>query len=205
MRGQEYDAWSPDGGNPPEHTCTLPFTRGLAGPMDFTPGTFNFNNPAKPGTRPQTTIAKQLALAVVIYSPVVMSSDKVENYVGRPEFEFLKRCPTNWARTVFPEARIGEYVTVARKERDGENWYLGSITNANPHDSEVKLDFLDPGRTYTARVFADGAKADYKTNPYPVAISDRNVTADETLRLHLAPGGGAAVILTPVGENLAKR
>lgn len=205
MRGQEYDAWSPDGGNPPEHTCTLPFTRGLAGPMDFTPGTFNFNNTATPGTRPQTTIAKQLALAVVIYSPVVMSSDKVENYVGRPEFEFLKRCPTNWARTVFPEARIGEYVTVARKERDGESWYLGSITNANPHDSEVKLDFLDPGRTYTARVFADGAKADYKTNPYPVVISDRNVTADETLRLHLAPGGGAAVILTPVGENLAKR
>lgn len=204
MRGQEYDAWSPDGGNPPEHTCTLPFTRGMAGPMDFTPGTFNFNNPGLPTTHPQTTLAKQLALAVVIYSPIVMSSDKVENYEGRPEFEFLKRCPTNWDRTLFPEARIGEYVTVARKNRGGDDWYIGSITNANAHDVNLKLDFLDEDATYTARVFADGEKADFRTNPYPVTISETKVDKDGNLRLHLAPGGGAAVILTKNPVSMAK-
>lgn len=196
MRGQEYDAWSPDGGNPPEHTCMLPFTRGLAGPMDFTPGTFNYDNPGLPTTRPQTTIAKQLALAVVLYTPSVMSSDKVENYAGRPEFEFLKRCPCNWEKTLYPEASIGEYVTVARKNRGGDDWYIGSITNARPHNVEVKLDFLDPDKKYVARIFADGEKADYRTNPYPVDIHDVEVKAGDTLPLHLAPGGGSAVILT---------
>ena len=197
MRGQEYDAWSPDGGNPPEHTCTLPFTRGLGGPMDFTPGTFNYENPGNPTTHPQTTIAKQLALAVVLYTPSQMSSDKIENYEGRPEFEFLKRCPCNWDKTLYPEAEIGKYVTVARKERDGENWYIGSITNSNDHDVSVKLDFLDPGKKYTARVFADGEKANYKDNPYPVDINDRTVKSGDNLALHLAPGGGAAVIISP--------
>lgn len=205
MRGQEYDAWSDDGGNPPEHTCTLPFTRGLGGPMDFTPGTFNFTNPVKPNTHPQTTIAKQLALAVVLYSPIVMSSDKIENYANRPEFEFLKRCPTNWSKTLYPEARIGEYVTVARKNRQGDDWYIGSITNAKSHDAIVKLDFLDEGATYTARVFADGEKADYRTDPYPVDITERKVKAGDNLKLHLANGGGAAVILTKDPSNLAQR
>lgn len=196
MRGQEYDAWSPDGGNPPEHTCTLPFTRGLAGPMDFTPGTFNFENPGLPTTHPQTTLAKQLALAVVLYTPSVMSSDMIENYQGRPEFEFLKRCPCNWDKTIYPEARIGEYVTVARKNRGGSDWYIGSITNANPHDVNLALDFLEPGSSYTARVFADGEKANFRGNPYPVDIKDIDVKAGDNLALHLAPGGGAAVILT---------
>lgn len=209
MRGQEYDAWSPDGGNPPEHTCTLPFTRGLAGPMDFTPGTFNFDNKSHPGTRPQTTIAKQLALAVVIYSPVVMSSDEIENYQQRPEFEFLRRCPTDWEKTLYPEAAIGEYVTVARKCRGGDDWYIGAITNANPHNSDVKLDFLDTNTTYTAKVFADGPKADYRTDPYPVEITSRTVKAGDNMRLSLAPGGGAAVIFTknttpPQASNIAQ-
>lgn len=207
MRGQEYDAWSPDGGNPPEHTCTLPFTRGLAGPMDFTPGTFDYHNPAVPGTRPNTTIAKQLALAVVLYSPVVMSSDKVENYAARPEFEFLRRCPTDWECTLWPEAAIGQYATVARRRRGGDDWYIGSITASSPHDTRIALDFLEPGKTYNARIFADGEKADYRTDPYPVDIYTRQVTAASTLDLHLAPGGGAAVILTPVPPegSLARR
>ena len=207
MRGQEYDAWSPDGGNLPEHTCTLPFTRALAGPMDFTPGTFNFNNKAHPGTHPQTTIAKQLALAVVIYSPVVMSSDMVENYEGRPELEFLKSCPTNWETTVIPEAAIGEYVTVARKERGGDNWFIGAITNSKSRDAKVKLDFLDKDATYTAKVFKDGFKADYRTNPYPVDIETKQVKAGDELALNLANGGGAAVMIVrnkPAG-NLTTR
>ncbi|MDE6381439.1 MAG: glycoside hydrolase family 97 protein, partial [Muribaculaceae bacterium] len=153
MRGQEYDAWSPDGGNPPEHTCVLPFTRGLAGPMDFTPGTFNFTNKAQPGTRPNTTVAKQLALAVVIYSPLVMSSDQIENYAGRPEFEFIRTCPTNWDKTLVPEAKIGEYVTIVRKERDADNWYVGAITASNGRDTELDCSFLPKGQRYKATVY----------------------------------------------------
>ena len=154
MRGQEYDAFSRDGGNPPEHTCVLPFTRGLAGPMDFTPGTFNFTNKAVPGTRPNTTIAKQLALAVVIYSPLVMSSDQIENYENRPEFEFLRTCPTNWDKTLVPEAKIGEYVTIVRKDRDSDNWYVGTITNSNSHDTEIDCStrISKPRYLLTARV-----------------------------------------------------
>lgn len=196
VRGQEYDAWSPDGGNPPSHTCIIPFTRCLAGPVDFTPGTFNFENRATPGTRPRTTVAKQLALAVVLYSPLQMASDQIENYEGRPEFEFLQKCPTNWAKTVVPEAKIGEYVTVARKERDGDTWYLGAITADNGRETKIPLDFLDAGCKYTARVFADGAKADYRTEPYPVAIEDVAVDSTSELPLRLADGGGAAVIFT---------
>ena len=198
MRGQEYDAWSPDGGNPPEHTCILPFTRGLAGPMDFTPGTFNFTNKAVPGTRPNTTVAKQLALAVVIYSPVVMSSDQIQNYNGRPEFEFLKTCPTNWDKTVIPEAKIGEYVTIARKERDADNWYVGAITNASAHNSELDCSFLPEGQKFKAKVFADGEGADYRTNPYPVAIYEQVIDSSSRIPLHLAPGGGAALIIKKI-------
>ncbi len=198
VRGCEYDAWSPDGGNPPEHTVTIPFTRCLAGPVDYTPGIFNYDNPVPPYTRPQCTLAKQLALALVLYSPLQMSADMIENYEGRPEFEFLKRCPTNWALTVIPEARIGEFLTVARKDRESEDWYIGAITNANSHNSKIKLDFLSPGVDYTAKVFADGKDADYKENPYAVDIYETPVDRDSTLDLTLANGGGAAVILTPV-------
>lgn len=196
VRGQEYDAWSTDGGNPPSHTCIIPFTRCLAGPVDFTPGTFNFENKAVPGTRPNTTIAKQLALFVVLYSPLQMASDKIENYENRPEFEFLTSCPTTWGLTVVPEAKIGEYVTIARKERDGDNWYLGAITNEQARDAKIDLSFLDEGSEYNARIFADGEKAAFRTNPYPVEIKDLTVTSDTTLPLHLAEGGGAAIIFT---------
>lgn len=196
VRGQEYDAWSPDGGNPPSHTVLIPFTRGLAGPIDFTPGTFNFENKAVPGTRPNTTLAKQLALFVVLYSPLQMASDKIENYENHPEFEFITSCPTTWDLTVVPEAKIGEYLTVARKERDGDKWFLGSITNENSHDANIPLSFLDKNTEYTAKIFADGKNADYKTNPYPVDIYELPVNSETVLPLHLAPGGGTAIIFT---------
>lgn len=196
VRGCEYDAWSPDGGNPPEHTVTIPFTRCLAGPVDYTPGIFNYDNPVPPYTRPQCTVAKQLALALVLYSPLQMSADMIENYEGRPEFEFLTRCPVDWARTVVPEARIGEFVTVARKDKASEDWYLGSITNANARQSKISLDFLDPGCEYTAKIFADGKDADFRDNPHPVEIQQLPVNSTSELTLSLAKGGGAAVILS---------
>ena len=196
LRGCEYDAWSADGGNPPEHTVTIPFTRCLAGPVDYTPGILNYENPVPPYTRPQCTIAKQLALALVLYSPLQMSADMIENYEGRPEFEFLRRCPTNWAKTIVPEARIGEFLTIARKDIGSDDWYIGSITNSNSHQGKIKLDFLDPNYEYTATIFADGPDADYKDNPYPVVISEIPVKHTSSLNLNLAKGGGAAAIIS---------
>ncbi|MBQ8673525.1 MAG: glycoside hydrolase family 97 protein [Bacteroides sp.] len=193
VRGQEWNAWSTDGGNPPEHTCTLPFTRGLAGPMDFTPGIFNFSNPVLPETHPHTTLAKQLALYVVLFSPLQMAADMIENYENQPAFSFITSCPTTWAKTVVPNAKIGEYVTIARRDRHSSNWFIGSITDAEPRTIEVSLDFLEPGASYKATFYEDGEGADYRTNPYPVKITEKEVNSDTTLTLQLAPGGGAAV------------
>ena len=196
VRGQEYDAWSRDGGNPPDHTTIIPFTRGLAGPIDFTPGTFNYTNPVYPNTRVQTTLAKQLALSVVIYSPLQMASDMIENYENNPAFEFITSCPANWSKTVVPDAKIGEYVTIARKDRSSENWYVGSITNADSRKLTLPLSFLDKGAKYKAKIFKDGEGAEYKSNPYPVAIEEMDVTSDTVIDLNLATSGGTAIILT---------
>lgn len=196
VRGQEYNAWSADGGNPPEHTTIIPFTRGLAGPMDFTPAIFNFENPVFPNTRPQTTLAKQLAEFVVLYSPLQMAADMIENYENNPAFEFITSCPTNWSKTVVPDAEIGEYVTIARKDRESENWYVGSITNADSRKLSLSLDFLDKGATYRAKIFKDGKGADWKTNPYALDIEEMEVNTDSLIELELVTSGGAAIILT---------
>jgi len=193
VRGQEYDAWSPDGGNPPSHTTIIPFTRGLAGPMDFTPGTFNFSNPAKPGTRVQTTLAKQLALAVILYSPLQMASDMIENYENNPAFAFVTSCPTTWEKTVVPDAKIGEYVVVARKDRNSENWFLGGVTNEKSREIIVKTDFLQPETNYNAVIYKDGPAANYKNNPTSVAIETLKVTSSSKLSLNMAESGGIAV------------
>ena len=195
MRGQEYNAWSADGGNPPYHICILPFTRGLAGPMDFTPGIFNFDNKAVPGTRPQTTIAKQLAEYVVIYAPLQMAADMIENYENHPALTFIESCPTDWEKTLVPNAEIGKYVTIARKERNGDSWFIGSVTDDKARSLDVPLDFLDEGATYQMTVYEDGAGAHYRTNPYALSIRMEKVSAGSVLRLSLAPGGGAAVRL----------
>lgn len=196
VRGQEYNAWSPDGGNPPEHTTILPFTRGLAGPMDYTPVIFNFNNPVFPDTRPQTTLAKQLAEFVVLYSPLQMAADMIENYENNPAFDFITSCPVNWSKTVVPDAEIGEYVTIARKDRETENWYVGSITNGDSRKLALSLDFLDKGATYQAKIFKDGKGADWKTNPYALDIEEMAVDSDSMVELDLATSGGAVIILT---------
>ena len=198
VRGQEYDAWSPDGGNPPEHTTIIPFTRGLAGPMDFTPGTYKFENPALPKTHVHSTLAKQLALAVVLFSPVQMASDMIENYEGNPAFEFTSSCPTNWAKTVIPAAVIGDYIIVARKDRQSDSWFVGGITDENARKLFLHLTFLDKNAHYTAKLFKDGKGADYRTNPYPLDIEEIKVTSLSTIRLNLAPGGGAAIIIKKI-------
>ncbi|MGC8824131.1 MAG: glycoside hydrolase family 97 protein [Bacteroidales bacterium] len=192
-RGQEYDAWSPDGGNPPSHTTILPFTRMLAGPFDFTPGTFNFSNPGHPNTRVQTTLAKQLALFVVIYSPLQMASDLPENYEGKPAFEFVKRVPCDWEKTLVPQAKIGEYVVMVRKDRNFDRWYIGAITNENSRELMLKLDFLEPNVQYTANIYADGDRADWKTNPYDIKIYSIPVRSTDEIPLKLAAGGGVAI------------
>jgi len=195
VRGQEYDAWSNDGGNTPEHTTVIPFLRGLAGPMDFTPGTFNFSNPAKPGTRVQTTIAKQLALYVVLYSPFQMASDSPENYKGVKAFDFIKAVPTNWEKTIVPDAKIGDYAIFARKDRKSDNWFLGCITDENARDLSVNLSFLDKDTPYIAKIYADGSGADWKTNPTSLKYEEKEVNSAQIIPLSLASGGGCAIQL----------
>jgi alpha-glucosidase len=199
FRGQEWNAWSRDGGNPPYHVCILPFTRGLAGTMDFTPGIFNFNNKAIPTTHPQTTLAKQLAEYILLYTPWQMAADEIENYEGHPAFTFIENVPTNFERTVVVNAKIGHYLTIARKDRDSENWYVGSATDEQPRDLTLPLDFLDTGKTYVANIYTDGPGADYRTNPYPIVFTQQKVKQGSVLHLHLAPSGGAvlSIIVKP--------
>ena len=198
VRGQEYNAWSADGGNPPSHTATLPFTRGLAGPMDFTPAIFWQGDDVVPGTHPHSTLAKQLAEFVVLYSPLQMAADAIENYEGQPALTFIESCPTTWSRTIVPHSKIGEYVTVARRERGtGGRWFVGSLTDESARTLELRLDFLEPGKEYRAMIYADAADADYERNPYAMEIRQLTVTSADILTLRLARSGGCAIRLEP--------
>lgn len=197
-RGQEYNAWSTDGGNTPEYLNTLLFTRMLAGPLDYTPGNFGFDYKLPQGAKVQTTLAAQLALYVVLFSPLQMASDLPENYEGKPEFQFVKDVPCIWADTRPLDSKIGAYNTIARKDWNSEDWYLGAITNDEARDMKVALSFLEKGVSYTATVYADGKGADYKTNPYPVAMTTQTVNTTTVMDLKLASGGGVAVKFTPV-------
>lgn len=193
MRGQEYNAWSQDGGNPPYHEVILPFTRGLAGPMDFTPGIFNFKNKAVPKTHPQTTLAKQLSLYILLYTPWQMAADMIENYEHQPALTFIESCPTNWEETRVLDAEIGRYLVTARKDRDSDRWFVGGATDQEARDLTLSLDFLDAGATYRAVIYKDGEGADYRNNPYPMTILQQDVTSATTFNIHLAPSGGFAI------------
>jgi alpha-glucosidase len=204
-RGQEYNAWSGEGGNPPEHETILFFTRLLAGPMDFTPGIFDLmlergrGRPPHPGEpRVQTTLAKQLALYVVLYSPLQMAADLPENYEGQPAFQFIKDVAVDWDTTRVIDGRIGDYVVVARRVRGGQNWFLGAITDETGRTLEVPLSFLTRNQRYVAEIYADGPHANWLDNPLPVVISRRPVTSATRLQLVLAPGGGQAIRIRPV-------
>ena len=192
VRGQEYNAWDRRGGNPPAHTVTLPFTRGLAGPTDFTPAIFNFSEIVK-GTHPHSTLAKQLGEFVVIYSPLQMAADAIENYEGQPALSFIENCPTTWSKTLVPNGEIGKYITIARKARHDDSWFIGSITNEEARNIDIALDFLDEGATYRAMIYEDGPEADYEHNPYEMTIRQVSVIQGDTLHLRLARSGGAAI------------
>jgi alpha-glucosidase len=205
-RGQEYNAWSGDGGNPPEHETILFFTRLLAGPMDFTPGIFDLlieRGTGRPRrmdeARVRTTLAKQLALYVVLYSPLQMAADLPENYQGQPAFQFIRDVAVDWDTTRVIDARIGDYVVVARRERGCQSWFVGAITDEESRTLDVPLSFLTPGRRYVAEIYADGPNANWLDNPLPVTITRRPVTSATRLRLVLAPGGGQAIRIRPAG------
>ena len=206
-RGQEYNAWGGDGGNPPEHETILFFTRLLDGPMDFTPGIFDIlrthTGPARLNEEPRvrTTIAKQLALYVVIYSPLQMAADLPENYDHVPAFQFIKDVAVDWDTTRVIDGKIGDYVIVARKQKNSPQWFLGAITDEEARTFSVPLTFLDRGKAYVADIYADGPGANWLTNPTPVAISHRAVTRNSVLRIALAPGGGQAIRIRPVGPR----
>lgn len=193
VRGQEYNAWSPDGGNPPEHTTVLPFLRGLAGPMDYTFGTFDFSNPVSPFARVQSTIVRELAQYVVLYSPLQMASDLPENYRGHKAFDFIREVPTDWEQTLVPQAVIGDYALFVRQARGSQEWYLGAVTDEQARETDLALDFLTPGTRYTAQIYADAPDADWKSNPCAMRYEERTVTAADTLHIRMAPGGGCAV------------
>ncbi|HQV34475.1 MAG TPA: glycoside hydrolase family 97 catalytic domain-containing protein, partial [Calditrichia bacterium] len=198
-RGQEFNAWSNDGGNPPEHTTILPFTRFLAGPMDFTPGIFDLLfEEAKPNNRVNTTLTKQLALYVVLYGPLQMAADLPENYRKHMDaFQFIKDVAVDWETTLVPHAQIGDYVTVVRKDRHSDDWFLGSLTDEEGRLLEVKLDFLDQDKNYVAEIYRDGENGHWKTNPYDYVIERKVVNFKTTLPLRLAAGGGTAIRFRP--------
>ncbi|MEC4091236.1 glycoside hydrolase family 97 protein [Pseudoalteromonas rubra] len=199
-RGQEFNAWGTPP-NPPEHTTMLAYTRMLSGPMDFTPGIFDmsFNGLGDKTNRPQTTLAKQLALYVVLYSPVQMAADLPENYLAKPKaFQFIKDVPADWEHSIALAGEVGDYVVFARKARkrgkySGNDWYLGAITDEQARSINIKLDFLEPGQRFEAQIYQDGPKAEWKYNPYDLSIQKQIVTTQDTLTLKLATSGGTAI------------
>nr|WP_319397502.1 glycoside hydrolase family 97 protein [uncultured Carboxylicivirga sp.] len=211
MRGQEFNAWSD--GNALNHDAILPFTRNLAGPMDYTPGIFDLqllnsvnkdykklktdeerkNYPFK--HRVKTTLAHQLALYVVFYSPIQMAADLPENYEGVDALQFIKDVPVDWADTKVLNAEIGEFCTIARKDKHSDNWFIGGVTNGDERQESLKLDFLDEGATYECTLYADDANADWDLNPALYTITTKDVKKGDTLDTRLAPGGGFALSL----------
>ncbi|RGN42423.1 MULTISPECIES: glycoside hydrolase family 97 protein [unclassified Bacteroides] len=209
-RGMEWNGWSE--GNPPEHHELLPFTRLLAGPMDYTPGTFDilyektrnspkrkkWNDLDKGNSRVNTTLAKQIANWVILYSPLQMASDMIENYENHPAFQFFRDfdADCDWSRALAGEP--GEFVVVVRKAK--QNYFLGASTNEEARTINIKLDFLEKGELYKATIYADGKDANWETNPTDYQITEQIVTANESLSITMATGGGQAISFMPVDE-----
>jgi len=200
QRGMEYNAWS-EPKNPPEHEANLLFTRMLSGPMDFTPGVLSLKG--KNNTQILSTLAKQLALYVVIYSPIQMAADLPENYEANPKaFQFIKDVAVDWDDSRMLAGEVGDYAVIARKQRGASTWFLGAVGDEQERRVDVALDFLQPGKRYRAEIYRDGNTADYRTNPRDLVIEQRVVTANDRLAIRIAPGGGAAVrfIALPPGR-----
>lgn len=194
-RGNEFNAWS--SGNPPEHETILPFTRLIGGPMDYTPGIFQikldyYDN--KENEQVHTTIAKQLALYITMYSPLQMAADLIENYERFPDaFQFIKDVAVDWEETKIIAAEPGEFIIIARKERDGNNWFIGAITNELAREFSIDLDFLDDNINYDATIYSDSEDAHWKNNPMSYQIINKTVNRNSKVEIKLAPGGGAAI------------
>ena len=209
-RGQEYNAWgSPP--NSPEHTVMLPYTRLLSGPMDYTPGIFNlapYGLDAE--NRVQSTLAKELALYVIIYSPIQMAADVIEHYLQadgktiKPAFQFILDVPTDWEVSKAIAGEVGDYSVIARKERNGQDWYLGAITDESARAISIDLDFLDVDKKYEAQIYRDGAKAEWKTNPYDMVIEKKIVSAKDKLKFNLGTSGGVAIRFKAVAAAQGK-
>ena len=200
-RGTEYEAF---GGNKPFHTTILPFTRLQGGPMDYTPGILetevknvNPNNTSQV----RSTLAKQLALYVTMYSPLQMAADLPENYERFADaFQFIKDVPVDWQESVYLEAEPGRYITVARKDKHSDNWYVGNTSNENGHTSELLLNFLDKNKKYEATIYADAKNADWQTNPKAYTITKQKVNAKTKLKLTAAKGGGYAIKISKLAN-----
>jgi glucan 1,4-alpha-glucosidase len=193
-RGTEFESF---GGNNPDHTTILPFTRLIGGPMDYTPGIFQMKvsayNP-KNTSWVHSTLARQLALYVTMYSPLQMAADMPETYNKYLDaFKFIEDVPVDWDDTHVLEAEPGDYVTIARKAKGKSSWFVGSSNDENGRTSEINLSFLDPGKTYVATIYADAKDAHYETNPQAYTISKANVTSKSTITQYCAPGGGYAI------------
>jgi alpha-glucosidase len=198
-RGMEYMSWA--GKNPPNHEANMVFTQLLGGPMDFTPGIVSLKGNA--GSDIPSTLAKQLANYVVIYSPVVMVADTPEAYARYPgAFRFIRDVPTDWSETRVLNGEVGHYATIVRKARGSDDWFLGSVGDEQARTTTVRLDFLDPGKTYTAQIYRDGPNADYRTaDRHAITIESKPVRRGDTLTLALAPGGGQAIRFVAPGSG----
>ena len=204
-RGTEYEAFN---GNKPFHTTVLPFTRLVGGPMDYTPGIFDIkldflgNRPHK---QVNTTLCKQLALYVTLYSPLQMAADLIENYEKHMDaFQFIKDVAVDWDKSLYLEAEPGDFLTIARKEKGTSRWFVGGITDENARTAEFRLDFLDPSKKYVATLYADGKDADYQNNPTDYRIKKGIVTAKTKLSIRLARSGGFALSLVEATPENSK-
>ncbi|GHV25115.1 glucan 1,4-alpha-glucosidase SusB [Bacteroidia bacterium] len=201
-RGTEYQAF---GGSKPNHVTILPFTRLLGGPMDYTPGIFEMDiakiNPNN-HSHVNATIANQLALYVTMYSPLQMAADLPENYNRFLDaFQFIKDVAIDWDESKYLEAEPGEYVTVARKAKGSDNWFIGNVAGYSGFTSNISFDFLEPGKKYIATIYADAKEAHYKTNPQAYTIKQITVTSQSKLKQVSAPGGGYAISVVPQKKN----
>ena len=192
-RGTEFESFN---GNNPDHTTILPFTRLMGGPMDYTPGIFEGDLSVYGSNKAKlsTTLVKQLALYVTMYSPLQMAADLIENYRKYPDaFQFIKDVAADWDNTYILEAEPGDYITIARKAKGVNEWFVGGITDENAREAVIDFSFLPAGKKYVATIYADGKKADWRTNPKDYVITTRKVTSKTTLKQRLAPSGGVAI------------
>ena len=200
-RGTEYESF---GGNNVNHTTILPFTRLIGGPMDYTPGIFEMDcskmNPTNT-SHARTTLVRQLALYVTLYSPLQMAADIPENYERFMDaFQFIKDVPVDWQKTEYLEAEPGEYVTIARKDKHSNDWYVGCSAGYNGHESKLTLDFLDPDKKYEATIYADAKGTAWNNNPQAYTITKKKVTAKTKLNLKAGIGGGYAISIKEIKD-----